>query len=200
MEEKNPIFLKDNENLQLLMWHKSIYLFEIEGKRENALTLLHEALNLTYDSKKAMSEREMEILLSIGALELTGENHEKSLAIFNVVKSNLRTFKKLQDKSIKTRLLLNIGRVLTRLGKYRESRECCEEAVKWCIEEENLYGLGQVHYHIGYNFELEENYDKALYYIDKTLLIFDMLQDEKYFVYLNKKKDEIKDKMNLVTT
>ncbi|WP_175990223.1 helix-turn-helix domain-containing protein [Bacillus sp. Marseille-Q1617] len=190
-EEKNPIFFKDNQNLQLLLWHKGIYMFEIEKKREDAIATFYKAFHLTYDSKKALSEREMEILLSIGALEFTGENYDKSLDIYNEVRQGLRMFTKLNDKSIKTRMLYNIARVLTRLGKRQESIERCEEAIRWCLEEENLYGLGQLHYHIGYNHELEGSYDKALDYIEKSILIFDMLQDDKYLSYLMKKKEEI---------
>jgi transcriptional regulator with XRE-family HTH domain len=190
-EEKNPIFIKDNENLQLLLWHKGIYIFEVEKKREEAISTFYKAFHLTYDQKKALSEREMEILLSIGALEFSGKNYNQSFDIYNRVTKGLKTSIKLNDKSIKTRLLYNIARVLTRLGKYRESIERCEEAIKWCLEEEHLYGLGQLHYHIGYNYELEESYDKALEYLDQSFLIFEMLRDEKYLTYLIKKKEEI---------
>jgi transcriptional regulator with XRE-family HTH domain len=190
-EEKNPIFLKDNQNLQLLLWHKGIYMFEIEKQREEAISTFYKALHLTYDNKKALSEREMEILMSIGALEFTGENYDKSLDIYNEVKQGLRMFTKLNDKSIKTRMLYNIARVLTRLGKRQESIKRCEEAIKWCLEEENLYGLGQLHYHIGYNHELEGCYEKALDYVEKSIHLFDLLRDDKYLSYLIKKKEEI---------
>jgi transcriptional regulator with XRE-family HTH domain len=199
-EEKNPIFLKNKENYQLLLWHKSIYIFEVEGDREKALSTLDEGLKLTFDKKKALSEREMEILLSIGALEFIGENYQRALDIYAQVRQNLRIFEKLSDKSIKTRLLYNISRVLTRIGKRKESIECCKEGIKWCLEEEHLYGLGQLHYQIGYNYELEERYDKALVYIDKSLIIFEMMKDERYSSYLIKKKAEIISKLETVNS
>jgi transcriptional regulator with XRE-family HTH domain len=191
IEEKNPIFIKDNENLQLLLWHKGIYKFEVEKQRETAISTFYKAFHLTYNRKKALSEREMEILLSIGALEFSGGNYDRSFEIYRQVKEGLSTNTSLNDKSIKTRLLYNIARVLTRLGKYRESIEHCEEAIKWCLEEEHLYGLGQLHYQIGYNYELEECYNKALDYINKSRMIFEMLKDDKYLSYLIKKKEEI---------
>lgn len=166
-EEKNPLFFKDDYNLQLLLWHRGIYTFEIENQRETALTIFWEAFYLTYDSKKALSEREMEILLTIGAMELTGENYEKALEIYNKIRQSLKQFDQLSDKSIKTRMLYNIARVHTRLGHYQESTTRCKEAIRWCLEEENLYGLGQLHYQIGYNYELEGQFEKALDYLEK---------------------------------
>ncbi|MCA1055281.1 helix-turn-helix transcriptional regulator [Rossellomorea aquimaris] len=198
-EEKNPIFFKDDYNLQLLLWHRGIYTFEIQQQREKAIAIFYEAFHLTYDSKKALSEREMEILLSIGALELTGENYEKALDIYNKVQKGLRMSDQLIDKSIKTRMLYNMARVHTRLGNYEVSTERCKEAIKWCIEEENLYGLGQLHYHIGYNYELEGKFSIALDYIEKSLVIFEMVKDEKYIPYLRDKKEEILSKQTQQT-
>jgi transcriptional regulator with XRE-family HTH domain len=196
-EEKNPIFFKDDYNLQLLLWHRGIYTFEIEKQRETAITIFWDAFHLTYDSKKAMSEREMEILLSIGALELTGESYEKALEIYNKVRQGLKQFDQLSDKSIKTRMLYNIARVQTRLGNYQESTALCKEAIRWCLEEENLYGLGQLHYQIGYNCELEGQFEKALDYLEKSILIFDVVQDDKHMPYLLKKKKEILSKLDV---
>lgn len=196
-EEKNPIFFKDDYNLQLLLWHRGIYTFEIEKQRETAITIFWEAFHLTYDSKKALSEREMEILLSIGAMELTGENYEKALEIYNKVRQGLKKFDQLNDKSIKTRMLYNIARVQTRLGNYEESTARCQEAIRWCLEEENLYGLGQLHYQIGYNYELEGLFEKALDYLEKSILIFEMVQDDQHMPYLVKKKEEILSKLDV---
>ncbi|OAT81568.1 XRE family transcriptional regulator [Bacillus sp. MKU004] len=196
-EEKNPIFFKDDHNLQLLLWHRGIYTFEIEKQRETAITIFWEAFHLTYDRKKAMSEREMEILLSIGAMELTGENYEKALEIYNKVRQSLKQFDQLSDKSIKTRMLYNIARVHTRLGHYQESTTRCKEAIRWCLEEENLYGLGQLHYQIGYNYELEGQFEKALDYLEKSILIFEMVQDDQHMPYLVKKKEEILSKLDV---
>ena len=107
----------------------------------------------------------------------------------------MNTVKQLNDKSIKTRLLYNKARVLTRLGNNIESIEHCEEAIRWCIEEEHIYGLGQLYYHIGYNYELEEMYEKALTYFEKSALIFETWRIININAYLVKKREEISSKI-----
>ena len=190
-EEKNPLFFKDKTNLQLLYWHKGIYKFEVDKDIEAGFTLLEEAFSLTTNKKKALSEREIEIMITLGAFEFGRKNYHKSLELYDEVRRAINTTTKLNDKSIKTRLLYNIARVLTRLGKYDESIDYCKQAINWCIDEEHLFGLGELYYHTGYNYELEGEYKKALPNINKSILIFDMYEDNRYYSYLRNKRDEI---------
>jgi transcriptional regulator with XRE-family HTH domain len=191
VEETNPLFYKDSTNLQLLYWHKSIYLFEVKKDDENAKALLKEAYNLTATQKKALTEREIEILLTLGVFEFNLKNHDQSMEYYEKVKTALSTIEHLNDKSIKTRLLYNIARSLTRMGEYEKSRKYCVEAVRWCVEEEHLWGLGELYYHIGYNYEQEGKIEKALPYIEKSMIIFEMRNNHSYHSYLQKKKEQI---------
>jgi transcriptional regulator with XRE-family HTH domain len=191
VEETNPLFYKDATNLQLLFWHKSIYLFEVEKDFEKAFVLLKKAYDLTATQKKVLTEREIEILMTVGVFEFNLKNHERSMEYYEKVKSALGTVEHLIDKSIKTRLLYNIARSLTRLGKYKESREYCEEAVRWCVGEEHLWGLGELYYHIGHNYEQEGKLEEALPYIEKSMIIFEMRNNHSYHSYLLKKKEQI---------
>lgn len=190
-EEKNPFFYKDNEKLQLLYWHKAIYLFEIEKDPDTAFGLLQQAYELTANQKKAASEREMEILMTFGTWESLLDNHEESLIHYYKVESIMNNTEQLFDKSIKTRLFYNTSRVLTRLNRYEESTDYCLKAIKWCLEEEHLWGLGELHYQIGYNFELMGEYEKALPYIDKSIYMFDIRKNERHLSFLAKRKQEV---------
>ncbi|MCR8850420.1 helix-turn-helix transcriptional regulator [Rossellomorea sp. SC111] len=197
-EEKNPLFSKNKTNLQLLYWHKSIYLFEIEKDQQKGLALLQEALSLTTNKKRAMTEREIEIHMTLGVFEYGQGNLEESLTLYEEVRSALQSSTQLHDKSIKTRLLYNIARTLTRLGKYKESNSYCDQAIKWCLEEEHLFGLGELYYHTGYNYELEGELEKALSFIEKSILIFDMYEDDRYHHYLQKKREDISRKLGIL--
>ncbi|MCA1061394.1 helix-turn-helix transcriptional regulator [Rossellomorea aquimaris] len=195
-EEKNPLFLKDETNLQLLYWHKGIYINEVEQNKEEALAILEMALSLTYNKKKAMSEREMNIMISMGILEFSRGNYERALAIYQKVNDAFSYNDQLGDKSIKTRLLYNIARVLTRLGDYKESTRYCEEGIRWITEEENLYGFAQLNYHIGYNLELEGKYQEALPYLVKAAMLFDIQYNTKLSTFIERKIEELKAKID----
>ncbi|MFI8577808.1 helix-turn-helix domain-containing protein [Rossellomorea aquimaris] len=190
-EEKNPFFYKDNEKLQLLHWHKAIYLFEVKKDPDRAFCLLQQAYELTANQKKAASEREMEILMTFGTWESLLDNHEEALNHYYKVESIMNNTEQLFDKSIKTRLFYNTSRVLTRLNRYEESTDYCLRAIKWCLEEEHLWGLGELHYQIGYNFELMGEYEKALPYIDKSIHMFELRKNERHLSFLAKRKQEV---------
>lgn len=190
-EEKNPLFYKDNEHLQLLYWHKGIYLFEVKQDADSAFALFHKAYYMTAHQKKAMSEREMQILASNGAIHYSIHSFEEALHYYRQVETAIKTTGQLQDKSIKTKLFYNISRVLTRLGELDESTDYCLKAIKWCFEEELLWGLGELHYQVGYNYELKNDFAKALPYFQRSLHMFELRNDEPYVAFLEPKIEEI---------
>ncbi|MGM0829965.1 MAG: helix-turn-helix domain-containing protein [Bacillota bacterium] len=191
-EEKNPLFLKDETNLQLLYWHRGIYVNEVEQNKEEALIILEKALSLTYNKKKAISEREMNIFISMGILEFSRHNYDRAIEIYRSVNDALTYNDQLHDKSIKTRLLYNIARVLTRLGNYHESIQYCEEGIRWIIQEETLYGFAQLNYHIGYNLELQERYQEALPYLEKAAMLFDIQYNPKLSNFIKGNIEKLK--------
>jgi transcriptional regulator with XRE-family HTH domain len=190
-EEKNPLFYKDKEKLQLLYWHKGIYTYETGKDSEEALSLLHQAYGMTAHEKKAMSEREMQILSSIGTIHNSLRNHESALEYYQQVETAMKTTGQLQNKSIKTRLYYNKARILTRLGMYDKSTTYCRKGIKWCFEEESLWGIGELHYQIGYNYELQGEMEKALIYFQNALNMFDLKNDEVYKSFIKKKIEAI---------
>lgn len=188
VEEKNQVFISHPYNLQLLLWHKGIYQFEVENDVTVALETLQTAFTLTRNLKKALSEREMEIQLTIGAIQFKENHLDEALESYNKVKQSLSLEGEVNNKSIKTRLLYNIARVLSRLSRFEESIGYCQEAIRWCIDTENLHLLAELHYQIGYNYELQGNFVKALSHVEKALLIFEMKGDQKYHHFLTEKK------------
>ena len=189
VEEKNQVFISHPYNFQLLLWHKGIYQFEVENDVSTSLETLQTAFALTRCMKKALSEREMEIQLTIGAIQFKENNLEESLESYNRVKHSLSLEGEVHNKSIKTRLLYNIARVLSRLSRFQESIKCCQEGIRWCIDTENLHLLAELHYQIGYNYELQHNFVMALTHIEKALLIFEIKEDKKYYHFINEKRE-----------
>ncbi|MCA1060781.1 helix-turn-helix transcriptional regulator [Rossellomorea aquimaris] len=190
-EEKNPFFFKDNERLQLLYWHKSIYYFEVEKDVERAFAILHEAYNLTSHEKKAVSEREMEILITFGIWETQLGNHDKALDYYQQVEKAIHPSEQLHDKSIKTRLLYNIARVLTRVKDFESSTTYCLKAIHWCIEEELLWGLGECYYQIGFNCELMNEYEQAVPNMKKAHLMFELRNNKLYTSFIKEKLEAL---------
>jgi transcriptional regulator with XRE-family HTH domain len=189
-EEVNPLFLQNKKNMQLLLWHKGIYLWEVMKDLDAAIVTLQEAVNITYIKGKVMQEREIEILLTVGAI-YNKQNIDKALQIFEEVKGHLQSLPHINDYTIKTRLYYNMARALTRLNRITESNRYCEDAIKWCLYKDSLYLLGELHYQIGYNVELLNQPQKAKGYMEKALIVFELQQDDKYINFINNKIKEL---------
>ncbi|NMH67655.1 helix-turn-helix transcriptional regulator [Bacillus sp. RO3] len=191
-EEDNPLFLQNKKNMQLLLWHKGIYLWEVKKDVESAISTLREALNITHIKGKVMFEREIEILLTIGGIYYKDEN-EKALTVFEEAKGHLQALPHINDYTIKTRLFYNMSRVLTKINRIQDSNKYCEDAIKWCLNKDSLYLLGELHYQIGYNLELLNQPKKAKNFMQKALIVFELQEDNKYINFIKNKIKELSD-------
>ncbi len=54
-----------------------------------------------------------------------------------------------------------------------------------------MFLLGELHYQIGYNFELQGEIEKSLEYLKKALIVFELQQDDKYIQFIKNKINEL---------
>ncbi len=187
VEEKNPLFTSNKRNLQLLLWHKGVYQLEVLKEFQQALGTLQKALNLTQDEDKVWTEQEINISISIGTIYFNNHRNEEALKCYREVQENIESMPYLTDITIKSKLLYLIARVLTRFEKLDESSRYCLKGIQWCVEHDSLYMLGELHYNIGYNYELQEDFHQAKRYLEKALIIFELQHDDKYIAFIKEK-------------
>lgn len=192
MEEKNPLFIQNKKNHQLILWHKGIYEYEKNKNLEKATDLFKQAIALTHTTDKIFSERELEILSSLGVLYMDDEQYDKAFSLLQKALDHLIALPFLTDKTLRTRLTYNFGRVLTRLERYEESINYCREAIKWCLANDQLYALADLYYHLGYNFELLEDYDSAILFIEKSEFLFTLQKNEVFVTFIQNKLNSLK--------
>ncbi|NUH83409.1 helix-turn-helix transcriptional regulator [Bacillus firmus] len=184
-EEKNPLFAANKKNLQLLLWHKAIYLFHVHHEEELAHSLIDRAIDLTFDM--VWTEREIEILMSKGIFFYENGRYLEAKDIHLSASGHLNDIIYLQDETIRSRLLYNLAKTYTKLENYQESIRLCEEAISVCIEKDLLFLLGELHYHIGYNYELQNQFTLAKAYMNQALDIFHLQKNDRYNDYIRGK-------------
>lgn len=190
-EENNPLFTNNRNNQQLLLWHKGICTYHVKKEVDQAFQILDEAIALTSIGGKITTEREIEITLSKGVIYFEEEKLDSANEIYTLARQSLQQLPHLQDDTIKSRLYYNTARTLTRAEKYHHSIDYCKEAIDWCIAQDNQYLFGELHYHIGYNYELQKEYVSAKKYMEKALIIFQLQKDEKYFSFIKNKLNKL---------
>lgn len=193
-EEKNDLFTKNPVFLQQLLWHKGIYEKEVMELHDKAFQTLQQSLELTYDEKKALSESEINIMLSLGVFHFSKCQYDEALEIYDRIRKRLKTHSSHLDHRIKTRLYYNIARVLTRLGRYDASIQDCKKGIKWCFENESLYLVGELYYQIGYNAELLGDIDTAYAYLNKSTFLFRLQNKDQYSEYIKIRMQELNKK------
>lgn len=191
-EMKNPIFTQNNEHFQLLLWYKGIYEYKLNKNTDTALYFLKQALSLTHSNEKVWSERELDILNSLGIIHLEENRHEEALDIFNEAFEHLKKRPIVRDESLIIRLSYNKAKVLTRLKKYQESIDTCSNAIDEAIKNHSMYLFGQLYYQIGYNYELMQLLEKAMLFYEKSISAFEIQKDFKFIDYIQKKINQIK--------
>jgi transcriptional regulator with XRE-family HTH domain len=184
-ERDNPVFLQNKKNQQLLLWHQGIYEYHLNKNVELALSLLDKAISLTHG--RQWTEREIEIYISKGTIQFETDKLKEALAIYQPAKEYLTSLPFLYDITIRSRLQYNIARTLTRLNEFENSNLVCKEAIQWCIDNDNMYLLGELHYLIGHNYELAQQPSIARKYMMKAIAIFDLQNDIKYVDYIEDK-------------
>ncbi|KAF0823712.1 helix-turn-helix domain-containing protein [Cytobacillus firmus] len=184
-EEKNPLFTSNKKNFQNLLWHKGIYKYHVDHQLEQALSFIDRAINLTFE--KVWSEREIEILNSKGILLYEAGRYTEALDIYLQAMNHLEGILYLNDETVRSRLLYNMAKTYTDLKDYDRSTRHCHEAIESCLEKDQLFLLGHLHYHIGFNYELQEQFVLAKKYMEQALDIFRLQRDERYNDYIRGK-------------
>lgn len=82
---------------------------------------------------------------------------------------------------IKIRLIYGLAKLLTDLGRYRESNALCIDGLFLCKKYESLYLFGELHYQCGSNYARKGDNLKAANSFEKAINIFE-IQDNYSFV------------------
>ncbi|MFC0417370.1 helix-turn-helix domain-containing protein [Cytobacillus solani] len=186
LEESNPDFQNFVELKQFLWWHKGIVLYYVDNNPSLAIKELENALLLSRPISEIYhmySDREFEIINTLAVIYSEINDHETSLNYFKNARSILKN-QALKDTKILLRIDYNMAKVLTRLKRYSESINLCNEGINQCIEDSCMYLYGELTYQIGYNYELMGDRKKAREFYQDSLEIFKVRANNHFNDYI----------------
>ncbi|NLP52084.1 helix-turn-helix domain-containing protein [Bacillus sp. RO1] len=178
-EFTNPLFREDKLNFQFLLWHKGIVEFEYFKEFKEAVDTYNQAFNLT-PVDKYWSDQQIEIALSLGSAYNQLNELNRALHLYDRIKIEIEKKPLIHDSRIHLRYCYFRARAYTRLQDYRESIKLCEEGIEYCISEQTQKFFGELHYQIGYNYELMGNWPKAIEYYEEAKTIFHLYKNHLY--------------------
>jgi len=195
LEEKNPLFTQNNRNLQMILWNKAIYEHAVYKKVDEAVQILWDAIEISHTNDKVWTEREIELLITIGSIYTEEDRKEEAINVFHKVLDSLDQLVFISDNTIMPRLYYNLARVYGKLENYKESIYYCQKGIKHCLAKDNLYPLGELHYQISYNYDKLGQPEEALSYLNKAVIIFELIEDQNYLPMLAEGKKSLLQKI-----
>jgi transcriptional regulator with XRE-family HTH domain len=185
-EENNPVFNRVKKFKQFLIWHQGMCEYFINRNHNKSLDLLYNAFEMTYNRKNMLSEREIEILNSIGVIYLEINENQKAIEKFEEALTQLKNIVFLKNTKIIVRICYNLAKVLTRNKEYERSINVCNEGIVWCKKHHILYLFGELHFQLGYNHNLLNNKDCETFF-KKAINIFELNDKQSYIEHIRKK-------------
>ncbi|KAB2336553.1 helix-turn-helix transcriptional regulator [Cytobacillus depressus] len=172
-EKENPLFSQKSLK-QYLLWHEGICSYYLNGNADQALDLLSKAISVTNPKRVSLSEREIEILTSIGSIFNEIGNFKSAVTIFMEALSNIEKLPHILNIKGKLRILFGLSQALTELGELEKSLSYSQKGLNLCINEELLFLLNEFHYQIGENYVKMGQLDKGKYYLDECLHLLEL--------------------------
>lgn len=180
-EKENPLF-NFPSGKQYLLWHEAIclyYLSESEKEAmETSVNMLYKAIEITNPSRKGLTEREIEIKMSIALIEKDEKNFEKAIIILKEVLEDIDHLPTLTEPRVRLRALFGLSQSLSRLGLYQESLVYSEKGIDQCINDEVLYLLGEFFYQSGINNIQIGDVHSATKFLTKSLQLFNIQENK----------------------
>ncbi|MCJ8008538.1 helix-turn-helix domain-containing protein [Lederbergia wuyishanensis] len=193
-EKVNPLFNFPSSQ-QFLLWNEAICLYYLSEPqirdKETSVKMLNEALDITNPLRKGLSEREIEIKMSIAIIEKDHMNFEGAITILKEILEDIDKFPALAEPQIRLRALFGLSQSLSRLNKFEESLIYSEKGIKQCINDEVLYLLGEFLYQSASNNLALDNKKLGIDYLNKALNIFKLQENHAFSNFVENELEKL---------
>lgn len=164
LEQLSSIYAKE-EFRKFIHWHRAIMLQKRDDKPLEALHILNKLVNIN----KCGSELDINILNSIGLINISMNNDDAAFEIYKVIHPKIWKHKVLEDLTIIPRVSYNYSHILYKLGHFLEALEVITETLYYLESHQLMYSLGKT-YHMkgllsnkcGYMGEAIEDFQNAI--------------------------------------
>ncbi|EFV75025.1 MULTISPECIES: helix-turn-helix domain-containing protein [Cytobacillus] len=190
-ENENSNSEKDAEIFSVLTWYKGLYMYYLYKDLSSSTDSFKQAIEYVNDN----SLNKVEILVDMGIVLFDAEEYSISM---KYLQDSLRKLEMsdVDSQELKVRILYNLISCLFELEKYKEAIYYCHLAINICIEIEKTSYFRELHYWLGELYEHIREYDRALFYYEYTINLYDGKRDTQLIKYLEDRSTTLKNIIN----
>lgn len=178
--EKNKSSQLSNAEKQYLLWHEAVCSYYERRSVDEAISLFTRALDLQTTKKKADLVQRVEIELSLGSIYYEENHYSESEYMLLACLENIQELE--TDSSVyevMTKIHFNLSNIYNRKEEYEKALRHAEAALDLSVSSNTLTLLGDALYQIGYTNSLTGNTQLGIDYIEKSLVIVTLQDNQK---------------------
>ena len=177
-EANSPAINNCNYMKDYMNWHKGIVAYHLHGNAEVALKILGSSLDL---NEAVYSDLEIEILNSMGIICRNEKMYEEGRLYLEKALNSIKDFPFTNRDRLFTKISYNLSKLYTDINLLDESLTLCENGIKLCRLNEDMYLYAELLYQSGRNWIQKGNKDLGLEFWKKSIEIF-KIDDKTTFV------------------
>ena len=149
--ESNNLLLKQDKFMEKYFnWHNGIVLYHLHEDKNKALKTLMDSTNLFEDYLS--SELDIEIHNSIGIILRNEQELERAATYLEKALRSINEFPFINKSRLFSKVSYNLSKVYTDIGLLEKSLSLCNNGIKHCKNNEDLFLFAEFHYQAGRNW------------------------------------------------
>lgn len=191
-ESKNHPLLKDLYIKNYLIWHQGIVTYHFYNKADEALRILSSILE-----RKHSAELDIEILNSMGIICRNENRQEEAVVHFELALNKIKELMIYSRSRLSLKISYNLSKAYSDLHLIDKSIKICNESIKHCKENEDLYLLAEFYYQLGRNLLIKGDAENGIKNWNSSIDTL-KIADRTEFISLIKKEIESYQKFSII--
>jgi len=167
-ESNSPAIINCDYMKDYMNWHEGITMYHLHGNAELALELLNSSLDL---NEIVYSDLEIEILNSMGIICRHEKKYEEGRLYFEKALNSIKEFPFTNKDRLFAKISYNLSKLYTDINLFDESLILCENGIKLCRLNEDMFLYVEFHYQSGRNWIQKGNQELGLEFWKKAVEI-----------------------------
>ncbi|WP_252313970.1 helix-turn-helix domain-containing protein [Sinobaca sp. H24] len=182
-ELKNPLFRKPAHK-KFLLWKRAICHFHLTDEKEEALELIHVAMDIETNSRKTITVTDIELHITLGIMNSELKNYEESKLYYEKAHKMCEKFPKIDTNIQLIKVYYNSSLTSFKMRNYSHSIIMSNKGIAVCLKINSLFLLGELYYQQGLSYYYSNKVKSALIEMRQSMNVFKIKQQQAFYEFV----------------